>query len=70
MGGKTSNIVFNTFISALRTVVAAETQVHVSRYLSEIRNVFASLAKAFGGDRVKQITNFGTTSGRLILETT
>ena len=39
MGGKTINIVYNTFISTLQTVVAAETQINVSRSLSKMKSV-------------------------------
>ena len=39
MGGKTINIVYNTFISTLQTVVAAETQIKVSRSLSKMKSV-------------------------------
>ncbi len=43
MRGKTTNIVYNTFISALQTVVAAETQINVSRSLSKMESVFVTL---------------------------
>ena len=52
MGGKTINIVYNTFISTLQTVVAAETQINVSRSLSKMKSVFVSLDKNFAGDRL------------------
>ena len=51
MSGKTINIVYNTFISSLQTVVSAETQINVSRSLSNMKSVFISLDKAFTGDR-------------------
>ncbi len=51
MGGKTINIVFNTFISTLQTVVSAETQINVSRSLSKMKSVFVTLDKVFAGDR-------------------
>jgi hypothetical protein len=47
MGAKTINIVYNTFISTLQTVVAAETQINVSRSLSKMKSVFVSLDKGF-----------------------
>ena len=47
MGGKTINIVYNTFISTLQTVVAAETQINVSRSLSKMKSVFVNLDKTF-----------------------
>jgi hypothetical protein len=52
MGGKTINIVFNTFISTLQTVVSAETQINVSRSLSKMKSVFVSLDKAFTDTRL------------------
>jgi hypothetical protein len=58
MGGKTINIVYNTFISTLQTVVAAETQINVSRSLSKMKSVFVSLDKAFTGDRLKFYNKF------------
>ncbi len=51
MGGKTINIVFNTFISTLQTVVSAETQINVSRSLSKMKSVFVTLDKVFEGTR-------------------
>ena len=36
-GGKTIKIVYNTFTSTLQTVVAAETQINVSRSLSKMK---------------------------------
>ncbi len=51
MGGKTINIVFNTFISTLQTVVSAETQINVSRSLSKMKSVFVTLDKGFEGTR-------------------
>ena len=53
MGGKTINIVYNTFISTLQTVVAAETQINVSRSLSKMKSVFVTLDKGFTRDRAK-----------------
>ncbi len=47
MEGKTRNIVYNTFISSLQTVVSADTQINVSRSLSKMESVFVSLDKAF-----------------------
>ena len=48
MASKTINIVYNTFISTLQTVVAAETQINVSRSLSKMKSVFVTLDKSFG----------------------
>ena len=52
VGGKTINIVYNTFISTLQTVVSAETQINVSRSLSKMKSVFVSLDKNFAGERL------------------
>jgi hypothetical protein len=55
MGGKTINIVYDTFISTLQTVVSADTQINVSRSLSKIKSIFVTLDKDFGDtdDRTK-----------------
>jgi len=58
MGGKSINIVYNTFISSLQTVVSAETQINVSRSLSKMKSVFISLDKAFTGDRLNHAWKF------------
>ncbi len=60
MGGKTINIVYNTFISILQTVVAAETQINVSRSLSNMKSVFVTLDKTFkdGNGRALFYNNF------------
>ena len=58
LGGKTINIVYNTFISTLQSVVAAETQVNVSRSLSKMKSVFVSLDKAFTGTRLQYYNKF------------
>ncbi len=47
MGGKAINIVYNTIISTLQTVVAAETQINVSLSLSKMKSVFITLDKSF-----------------------
>ena len=47
MGGKTINIVYNTFISTLQTVVSADTQINVSRSLSKMKSVFVTLDKDY-----------------------
>ena len=51
MGGKTIDIVYNTFVSTLQTVVSAETQINVSRSSSKVKSVFVSLDKNFTGTR-------------------
>ena len=62
LSGKSINIVFDTFISTLQTVVSAETQINVSRSLSKMKSIFVSLDKNFTGDRAiyynKQYNNF------------
>ena len=58
MGGKTINIVYNTFISTLQTVVAAETQINVSRSLSKMKSVFVTLDKGFTGARKTHYNKF------------
>ena len=64
LGGKSLNIVYNTFISSLQTVVSADTQINVSRSLSKMKSVFMTLDKdiAGGSGRAvyynKQFNNF------------
>jgi hypothetical protein len=47
LSGKTLNIVYNTFISSLQTVVSAETQINVSRSLSKMKSLFMTLDRDF-----------------------
>ena len=54
MGGKTINIVYNTFISTLQTVVAADTQINVSRSLSKMKSFFVTLDKVFADATVRK----------------
>jgi len=62
LSGKSLNLVYNTFISSLQTIVAADTQINVSRSLSKMKSVFMTLDKDFSGDRQtyynKQHNNF------------
>ena len=62
MSGKTMNVVFNTFISSLQTIVSADTQINVSRSLSKMKSIFLSLDKDFTGTRKnfynKRFNNF------------
>ena len=53
--GAKINIVYNTFISTLQTVVAAETQINVSRSLSKMKSVFVTLDKAFGASDARTL---------------
>ncbi len=50
-GGKTINFVHTTFISTLQTVVAAETQINVSRSLAKLKG-FCELGKIATWDRL------------------
>ena len=62
LSGKTINIVYNTFISSLQTIVSSDTQINVSRSLSKMKSVFVSLDKDFTGNRAtyynKRFNNF------------
>ena len=51
LSGKTINIVYNSFISSLQTIVAADTQINVSRSLNKMKSVSVSLGKVFTGER-------------------
>jgi len=53
LSGKSINLVYNTFISSLQTIVSADTQINVSRSLSKMKSVFVSLDKDFAGARAK-----------------
>jgi hypothetical protein len=59
LGGKNLNIVYNTYISNIQTVVAPDTQINVSRSLTRLRSVFLSLERNFkntaGADTVRAI---------------
>ncbi len=70
MGGKTINIVYNTFISTLQTVVAAETQINVSRSLSKMKSAFCEFGqglRCFDSPNKQIITNYGIIFGLLML---
>ena len=62
LSGKSLNVVYNTFISSLQTIVSADTQINVSRSLSKMKSVFMTLDKDFTGERAtyynKQFNNF------------
>jgi hypothetical protein len=53
MGGKELNIVYNTFISNIQTIVSADTQINVSRSLTRLRSVFLSLQRDLTLDRAR-----------------
>ena len=62
LSGKTINIVYNTFISSLQTIVSADSQINISRSLSKMKSMFLSLDKDFTGSRAtyynKRFNNF------------
>ena len=45
LGGKQLNIVYNTFISNIKTILSGDTQINVSRSLTKLRSVFISLQR-------------------------
>jgi hypothetical protein len=51
LGGKQLNIVYNTFISNIQTILSADTQINVSRSLTRLRSVFLTLERDFKDDR-------------------
>ncbi len=62
LGGKSLNIVYNTFISNIQTILSGDTQINVSRSLSKLKSVFLTLERNFTGPRNtfhnKQWNNF------------
>ncbi len=62
LGGKSLNIVYNTFISNIQTILSGDTQINVSRSLSKLKSVFLTLERDFTGARDtfhnKQWNNF------------
>ena len=62
LSGKTINLVYNTFVSSLQTLVSYDTQINVSRSLSKMKSMFITLDKDLGGARNKhfnkQYNNF------------
>ena len=61
LSGKSLNIVYNTFISNIQTILSEDTQINVSRSLSKLK-CFITLGKDFAGQRLtyyyKQWNNF------------
>jgi len=51
LSGKTINLVYNTFVSSLQTMVSHDTQINVSRSLSKMKSMFISLDKDFTAGR-------------------
>jgi hypothetical protein len=49
LGGKQLNIVYNTFISNIQTILTEDTQINVSRSLTRLRSVFLSLERDLTG---------------------
>ena len=47
LSGKNLNIVYNTYVSNIQTVLAPDTQINVSRSLTRLRSVFLTLARNF-----------------------
>jgi len=45
LSGKSLNMVYNTFISSIQTLVSADSQVNMSRSLSKMKSVFMTLVK-------------------------
>jgi hypothetical protein len=52
LAGKSLNIVYNTFISNIQTILSGDTQINVSRSLSKLKSVFITLDKDFVGQRL------------------
>ena len=52
LSGKSLNIVYNTFISNIQTILSGDTQINVSRSLSKLKSVFITLDKDFVGQRL------------------
>ena len=50
LSGKSLQIVYNTFISNIQTVLSQDTQINVSRSLSRLRSVFLSLERDFSNE--------------------
>ena len=52
LGGKTLQLVYDTYISSTPTITSADTQANVSRSLTALRSVFMSFDKTFAADRI------------------
>jgi len=52
LSGESLNIVYNTFISNIQTILSGDTQINVSRSLSKLKSVFVTLERDFAGARV------------------
>jgi hypothetical protein len=51
LSGNSLNILQNTFISNIQTVLSADVQINVSRSLGKLRSVFLTLERYFEGAR-------------------
>lgn len=62
LSGKTMNIVYNTLVSSIQTVVSNDSQINISRSLSKMKSIFVTLDKAFSAARanhwMKPFNNF------------
>jgi hypothetical protein len=56
LGEKQLNIVYNTFISNIQTLLMEDTQINVSRSLTRLRSVFLSLERDLTGERARWYT--------------
>jgi hypothetical protein len=56
LSGKSLNIVYNTFIFNIQTVLSEDTQINVSRSLSKLRSVFLTLERNLEGARARWYT--------------
>jgi hypothetical protein len=56
LGGKNLNIVYNTYVSNIQTVLAPDTQINVSRSLTRLRSVFLTLERTFKEKRAVWFT--------------
>jgi hypothetical protein len=57
LNGRNLNIVYNTFISNIQTITAADTQINVSRSLTRLKSVFLTLIRTANAQRVKWYLN-------------
>jgi hypothetical protein len=56
LGGKQLNMVYNTFISNIQTILTEDTQINISRSLTRLRSVFLSLERDLTGERARWYT--------------
>ncbi len=61
LSGKSLNIVYNTFISNIQTILSNDSQINVSRSVSKLKSVLLSLEKDFVGARKHTTRNNGIT---------